>query len=183
MDFYEYRNSLYFTIDPKDPTSIDNVYEYLINIKEDINRIMVIGGNYTMIHLDTVNSKNHIDTFEKWINTTNIKLLLPLLLVKVDTNSYHYNEDTYEVFGDDSENVVYIVGNFVMYEEDFNRTKFLILLENHNVNILYTDNGEYKISRLYCTIKEDIGKDHIKHIRDLFPDVVVLFRSKVIPCQ
>jgi hypothetical protein len=182
MEPYEYRNSLYFTIDPKDPTSIDYVYQYLIDIEADINRIMVIGGNYTMIQLDTVDSNNHIDAFEQWINTMNVRLRL--LLVKVDTNSYHYNEDTYEVFGDEHENVVYIVGNFVMYHQDFNRTTFLNLLENHNVNILYTDNnGEYKVSRLYCTTQPNIGNDYIEYISSLFPDVVVLFRSRVMSCK
>jgi hypothetical protein len=149
--------------------------------EEDIERIMVISGGYRMIELDT----KYIDEFEEWIENMDEELVSrTLLLVKVDTKSYHYNEDTYEVFSDNLEKVVYIVGNFVMYHQDFNRTRFLNLLENHNVNILYTDNnGEYKVSRLYCTTQPNIGNDYIERISSLFPDVVALFRSKVMSCK
>jgi hypothetical protein len=173
-DIYTYRNSVYIPIYTLH--DIRHIHNYIKDYIVYTTRFMVIGGGtIDPVFLDTANMGIDDDILKLWLNI-NSNLILPLLLLKLDTYLDYDNRNTYEVFNDEYVNVIYIIGNFDVYC-DCNTTRFLNMLCSYNVNVLYIDDidGKYKTSYLpYCTDK-DIRLRYLNYIKCISPDVVVLY--------
>lgn len=167
MELFEYMNTIYIFKDTKYHKGFNDIISYIDKITNitTLNRITVIGNDNLLLY-DT-NDINHLIS---WFNDNGKRL--STLLITLDTKMYMDNENEFKVFNDDKNRFIYVVGNIDEYLL-YNTSMVFNILTTYNVGIMYDRD---KVLYLRHTLDINKRSEYIDEIRNLSPDVMVLYR-------